>query len=234
MKLEVFNSSDDTLRAVTDRLIDAMDKMGVKPFHIALSGGETAQLLFKIWEQEYREKLDWNLLRFYWVDERCVAPDNAQSNYKYAEELLFNPLNIPLDHIHRIFGEQEPEPEANRYSEQVKWELPGYSSLPRFDCIILGIGGDGHTASIFSNSLNLLTDQRCYAVSEHPVTGQKRITMTGSLILNSKLIFVPVVGFTKTDILRKVLSGSGEEIIPATYILNKAKDATIFTNCKIE
>lgn len=234
MKLEVFQSSDDALHATTERLITAIETSKSRPFHIALSGGETAQLLFNMWEKEYREKIDWDILRFYWVDERCVSPDNEQSNYKYAEDLLFRPLEIPANHVHRIFGEQEPEVEAERYSELVKWELPGYAQTPRFDCIILGMGNDGHTASIFPSTPDLLTDSRCYAVSQHPATGQKRITMTGSMILKGSVILFPVIGFTKTDVLKSVLYESGQPLLPAAYVLSHAPEATIFTNCKVE
>lgn len=232
MKLEVFDSSDDALRAVSDHLVQAIECSRTKPFHLALSGGETAQLLFKIWVDEYREKIHWNVLRFYWVDERCVAPDDEQSNYKHAEELLFRPLDISPEHVYRIFGEQEPEVEAGRYSDILKWELPGYSSMPCFDCIILGIGSGGHTASIFSTTMDLLTDKHCYAVSQNPATGSKRITMTGTLILKGKTILIPVVGLAKTDVLRHVLATNEET--PAGYILAHAPQATLFTNVKPE
>lgn len=232
MKIEVFDSSDNALRAVSDHLIQAMENSSLKPFHLALSGGETAQLLFRLWVEEYREKIDWGALRFYWVDERCVAPDDDQSNYKHAEELLFRPLDISPEHVYRIFGEQEPEMEAGRYSDILKWELPGYSAIPRFDCIILGIGSEGHTASIFPTTKDLLTAKRCYAVSQHPATGQKRITMTGTLILKGKEILIPVVGLAKTDVLRHVLATNEET--PAGYILAHAPQATLFTNVILE
>ena len=110
----------------------------------------------------------------------------------------------------------------------VKWELPGYSDLPRFNCIILGVGTDGHTASIFPESSNLLTDRRCYAVSQHPVTGQKRIGMTGSLILQGKHILVPVLGPEKKEIIEHIAQGEGN--FPALYILSKARNAYIYTD----
>lgn len=234
MKPEIFNTSEEALQATTEALHTLLADHGDKPFHIALSGGETAQLLFKIWARDYREKIPWDKMRFYWVDERCVPPDDAQSNYKYAEELLFQPLEIPSSHVHRIFGEEEPETEAQRYSEVVRWELPGYCALPRFDCTVLGIGSGGHTASIFQETASLLKDTRCYAVSRHPETGQKRITMTGSLILKSRRILIPVVGFAKTDLLREVIRGISKSSYPASYILGHASAATLFTNCQLD
>ncbi|MEG2277897.1 MAG: 6-phosphogluconolactonase [Odoribacter sp.] len=232
MKLNVFNSSDEALRALTEHLMECMEQHR-GPFHLALSGASTAQQLFEMWMKEYREKIRWNQLRFYWVDERCVAPDDEESNYKLADDMLFRPLNIPNHQVHRIFGEQNPEMEAERYSEQVKWELPGYASLPRFDCILLGIGVDGHTASIFPNNSHLLTDKRCYVVSEHPTSGQKRITMSGSLILNAKTILIPVLGQSKTAILQKILSASEHPMLPATYVISHFPEAIVFTDSQV-
>lgn len=234
MKLKVYSSQEDVLRGVTDQLIHKM-KQHRDPFHLALSGAGTAQKMYRLWMQEYRDKMNWGQLRFYWVDERCVDPQDEESNYKHANDLLFHPLDIPVTHVHRIHGEREPEVEAEHYSEMVKWELPGYSCLPRFNAVILGIGEDGHTASIFPQYKELLTDERCYAVSQHPQTAQKRITMTGTLILNSKMILIPVIGAEKTAILQKVINASEKEkeIYPASYIISNAPEAIIFTDSQI-
>lgn len=232
MKLKVFTLADEALRDLTNLLIEKM-RQRRDPFHIALSGAGTAQKMYELWVKEYREKLNWEQLRFYWVDERCVGPEDEESNFKHADELLFRPLEIPAAHIHRIHGEREPQVEADHYSELVKWELPGYACLPRFDCVILGIGGDGHTASLFPGNPELLTDKRCYVVSQHPGNGQKRISMTGKLILNSKMIFIPVLGHDKTAILQKVINASKSEVLPAAYIVSNATDVTIFTDSKI-
>lgn len=232
MKLRVFSSSDEALRDLTNALIQKMNARKA-PFHIALSGAGTAQKMYSLWVNEYRDQINWDQLRFYWVDERCVGPEEEESNYKHADELLFRPLEIPLSHVHRIHGEREPQVEAEHYSELVKWELPGYACLPRFDCVILGIGEDGHTASLFPGAVELLTDQRCYVVAQHPQSGQKRITMSGTLILNSKLIFIPVLGSSKTAMLQKVIHASEARQLPAAYILSNAKEAIIFTDSQI-
>lgn len=220
MRLKVLGSAEDALRAMTEQLIEKMNMRGISPFHLALSGAGTAQQMFGLWIREYREKIKWEQLRFYWVDERCVSPDDEESNFKHADELLFRPLDIPHAHVHRIHGEREPEVEAEHYSELVKWELPGYASCPRFDAIILGIGEDGHTASIFPSTPELLTAKCCYKVSQHPESGQKRITMTGSLILNAKLLLIPVLGNAKTSILQRVINAEENSVLPAAYIIN--------------
>ena len=203
MRLKVLGSAEDALRAMTEQLIEKMNMRGISPFHLALSGAGTAQQMFGLWIREYREKIKWEQLRFYWVDERCVSPDDEESNFKHADELLFRPLDIPHAHVHRIHGEREPE------------------------------GEDGHTASIFPSTPELLTAKCCYKVSQHPESGQKRITMTGSLILNAKLLLIPVLGNAKTSILQRVINAEENSVLPAAYIINHAPEAMIFTDLQV-
>lgn len=231
MNIENYKDNKDALRALTDRFIAYMArKEGDKPFNLAMSGGETAKQMFTLWVDEFKDKVDWNRLRFFWVDERCVPPTDPDSNYGYANRLLFEPLNIKKDHIHRIHGEGEPGTEAMRYSRVVKEYLPRHGQLPYFDCIILGIGSDSHTASIFPEDLPLLTDSRNYAVTQHPETGQFRITMTGPLILNGSPLLVPVLGKGKAEPIEGLKLGySAFNATPAAYILSHAVDSVIYT-----
>lgn len=234
MEVQFYKSEKDTFAALTDRLLFLMQEKGHVPFHLALSGGGTAQQLFTYWTAECRERIDWKLLRFYWVDERCVPPADVQSNYRYAAELLFVPLGVPTEHIFRIRGEEEPEQEAFRYSELVRHDVQEYDSLPLFDCIILGVGSDLHTASIFPASMQFLVDDRCYVESVHPETGQKRVTMTGQLILNAMELFFPIIGKEKNDVVKQLVSNpSISDTTPAGFILSRAERAIIFTDCML-
>lgn len=232
MEILSFDRVHDALQAMTEQLAATIRQKTDDPFRIALSGGGTAKLLFRLWAQEYARKIAWHRLRFYWADERCVPPEDPESNFKYADELLFHRLGIPDDHLFRIRGEEDPEQEARRYAAAVRAELPLHDGLPRFDAVILGIGDDGHTASIFPGTSQLLTDPACYAVSRHPVTGQRRITMTGPLILNGAELLFPVIGIRKTEILQKIDGPQGAEY-PAGYILRRAAQAAVYTDCKI-
>ena len=145
MRLKVLGSAEDALRAMTEQLIEKMNMRGISPFHLALSGAGTAQQMFGLWIREYREKIKWEQLRFYWVDERCVSPDDEESNFKHADELLFRPLDIPHAHVHRIHGEREPEVEAEHYSELVNYpDMPlvlvltqSFWELERMDILLL-------------------------------------------------------------------------------------------------
>ena len=108
MEMLSFDCVHDALQAMTEQLAAAVRQKTDGPFHIALSGGGTAKLLFRLWAQEYVRKIAWSRLRFYWVDERCVPPDDPESNFKYADELLFQKIGIPDNHLFRIRGEEDP------------------------------------------------------------------------------------------------------------------------------
>ena len=165
---------------------------------------------------------------FYWVDERCVPPTSPDSNYGHANHLLFKPLRIPAD-ISTGSRARTSGTEAMRYSWVVKEFLPLFNQMPTFDCIILGVGEDSHTASIFPTTMELLSDSRNYAVSQQPSTGQYRITMTGPLILNGAPLLVPILGTNKEPVIQRLSKGySPSNDTPAAYILSHAVQATIY------
>lgn len=172
MEMLSFDCVHDALQAMTEQLAAAVRQKTDGPFHIALSGGGTAKLLFRLWAQEYVRKIAWSRLRFYWVDERCVPPDDPESNFKYADELLFQKIGIPTTTCSGYGAKRIPNKKPGATRRPSGAELPLQDGLPRFDAVVLGIGDDGHTASIFPHTPGLLTDPACYAVSRHPVTGQ--------------------------------------------------------------
>lgn len=230
MVIEKHLSGQEALRALTNYLIKLMDNTKERRFHLALSGGETAKQMYMLWTEEYQELINWGRIHFYWVDERCVAPDSPDSNYGHAKRLLFDPLNIAENHIHRIKGENAPEEEAIRYEAEVKGFLPERNGQPRFDCIILGVGNDLHTASIFPNTMPLLTDDRSYATAAHPESGQIRVTMTGPVILNDSPLLIPIVGSGKAPVIEALQQNDLELYpTPAVYVLSMADEAIVYT-----
>lgn len=190
------------------------------PLHIALSGGSTPAVLYRLWAAEFADLMDWEQLHFYWGDERCVPPDDEESNYKMADDLFLSPLQIPSCNIHRMRGELPPEAEAGRYGEELKDNLPLIDGLPVFDLIILGMGGDGHTASIFPGQMELLQSQEICALAKHPVSGQERITLTGPVINNARTVVFLVTGKSKQERLQEILGEGGERAqqYPAAHI----------------
>ena len=226
MNIRSYSVAHEAIEALTRRMADRM--LGsAGSFHVALSGGETAKRLFPFWSGPFADRLDWDRIRFYWVDERCVPPDDPQSNFGTAERLLFSPLTVPASHVHRIRGEQPPETEAERYTHLIGQELSGLDDMPRFDCIVLGIGEDMHTASIFSETSFLLTAEPGYRVSIHPRSAQMRITMTGSLILAARLLLVPMLGERKIATARHLAERPNDRS-PAGYLLSRAEQAELF------
>lgn len=230
MKIEKYLTGQEALRALTGRLVNLMDGKNDRRFNLALSGGETAKQMYALWTDEYKELINWGRIHFYWVDERCVAPDSPESNYGHAKRMLFDPLNIAGHHVHRIKGEENPEEEAVRYADEVSSFVPVKNGQPHFDCIILGVGNDLHTASIFPSSMQLLTDARSFVTSPHPESGQTRVTMTGPVILNDVPVLVPVLGSGKASVIAALdKCDFNEHPAPAVYVLSRAKDAILYT-----
>lgn len=199
------------------RIIDLLKQN--EKLNIALSGGNTPNELFNVLAADYKDKIEWNRIDIYWVDERCVPVDSPESNFGNAEIYLLSKININHDNIHRIKGETEPEHEAARYSDIVLKNVKLHNSLPSFEIIILGIGEDGHTASIFPNQIELMLSEMIYEVSVHPNTGQKRITMTGPVINNASTIYFLVSGKSKSTVIHDILNHKLEaNKYPANYI----------------
>ncbi|MCK5135819.1 MAG: 6-phosphogluconolactonase [Bacteroidales bacterium] len=175
-----------------------------KPMHVALSGGSTPLLIFrKLKEATVRE--EWSQIRLYWGDERCVPPGDPQSNYGNARKTLIDPLKLPGEHIFRMKCETDPVSEARRYGDLLKEKLPVENGVPVFDWIWLGMGEDGHTASIFPDQLELWNAAGPCVVAKHPRTGQKRITLTGHVINAAKRVSFLVSGKGKAPVVREVI-----------------------------
>ncbi|MFO7867880.1 MAG: 6-phosphogluconolactonase [Bacteroidales bacterium] len=202
---------------------------------IALSGGNTPNALFKYWATNYAKRTDiWYNIYYYWVDERAVSPYDAESNYGTAVSLFFSPLSIPNNHIYRMKGEEKPNLEAKRYENLLQKQLPDVNSVPQLDFIFLGLGDDGHTASIFPGQEHILctTSELCKE-SENPYTNQQRITLTSKTINNAKRIFFIILGSHKKRILESVFfHTSNEKKYPAQCIEPKHTEIEIITDIK--
>lgn len=204
-------------------------------FHLAVSGGSTPRLLFELMAQEpFVAEIEWGNLRLYWVDERCVPPTDADSNYGMTKRALLDKVWLSDKQIMRIRGEAEPEAEASRYTTLVCDTLPRTDSgLPIFDLILLGMGDDGHTSSIFPHQMHLLETLTPYVVATHPA-GQKRIALTGPTILVAKQLAFHAVGVAKGHILREICAGVVEaKAYPSTYLLEHRADIAFYTDQRV-
>ena len=186
---------------------------------IALSGGSTPKLLFSLLSDKYTESIDWENQNFFWGDERCVPPTHKESNYGMTKTLLFDQIAIPERSIHRALGESDPLDEAVRYGQVISGICEIRNDLPSFDLMILGMGDDGHTASIFPHQMNLMTQKTVCAVAKHPTSGQNRITITGPVLNNSQIVAFLVTGRNKAEKVKAIIENSPEsESLPAAYI----------------
>lgn len=205
-------------------LIKKTAKAG-RQINIALSGGSTPKLLFSVLENKYGKELPWEQVHFFWGDERCVPPHDPESNFGMTSSILLSKISIPHANIHRIIGEDDPEKEAVRYSGEILKFTRRKHGLPVFEIIILGLGDDGHTASIFPGNTELLTTEKICSVASHPLTGQKRITITGKVINNSETIIFLVAGIKKAEVVADIIENPGITDYPAAAI--EPSDGTI-------
>lgn len=202
---------------ILQKLSDAIQEKN--HISIALSGGNTPLALFTYWKQVTEYSHIWNAISYYWVDERAVPPNHTESNFKAANDNFFKPLNISSQNIHRMKGEEPVKQEAQRYHQLLDKELPKYNGIPQFDFIFLGIGDDGHTASIFpGQEKELFSSSEFCKESKNPYTKQERITLTGQVINNAKQIIFLVLGESKKNILIDVLDAHAEVRYPAQYV----------------
>lgn len=202
----IFKTASELAKAFAEDLagrINSAGKSGL-PFTLVVSGGNTPRLLFSILAEKYRASINWGNVHFFWVDERCVPPDDPESNYGMTKQILLDKINIPENNVHRMRGEDDPDREAGRYSHEILMNVRKKDMLPVFSQVILGMGDDGHTASIFPGNLNLIDSEKICEVAVHPVSGQKRITLTGKVINNADFITFLATGQNKARIIEEI------------------------------
>jgi 6-phosphogluconolactonase len=179
--------------------------------NIAFSGGSTPELFFEelaARQKNAESKTDWNKIHIFWVDERCVPPSHQDSNYGMTRDHLLSALSLREDQIHRIHGEDDPLEEAPRYENEIREVFNKPIGMPIFDWVFLGMGDDGHTASIFPDRLDLLRSPDLCAVTHHAGSDQFRVTLTGPVIMNARRISFLVTGANKSPVLKEIMNKS--------------------------
>ena len=209
----IFETAQQAVEKIAQEL-KAYSEKGTS-VHISLSGGSTPKLLFKTLAQApYANEIQWQNLHFWWGDDRMVPPTDEQSNYGEVQKLLFDHINIPAENIHRIRCEENVETELARFSQELTACVPDLA----FDWIILGMGNDGHTASLFPHQTNF-DDPNVAVIAKHPESGQIRISKTAKLIEKAKRITYLVTGAAKAEILKEIEETPAESLpYPAAKI----------------
>jgi len=204
MEIQIFTSLQDLNRTFTDRLKEILAEKEIVT--IALSGGSTPKSLFDYWATLPAQEIDWTKIKFFWGDERCVPPTHEESNYKMTKEHLFDFVQVPKGNIYRIFGENDPATEAKRYSKTLQHELETVNGIPSFDIMMLGMGDDGHTASIFPHQIDLWHSEDLCVTATHPVSGQIRVSVSGKVINAARNVVFLVTGENKAHKVEEIIS----------------------------
>ena len=224
--LQIFDDRLAMARAAAGQIINlaqkAIDAHDI--FRLALSGGSTPRPLHEVLSQpDHSGQINWAKVQIFWGDERCVPPSDTESNYRMAVETLLDHIPIPASHIHRIRGELPPQQAAADYQQQMAEQFgvaPDETGqpLPRFDLILLGLGPDGHTASLFPNSQALEENSRWVTWLPHdqgPEPLVPRVTLTMPVIQAARQVIFIVSGEEKASRLAEVMSPSKGKPLPA-------------------
>jgi len=177
-------------------------------FHVALSGGSTPRALYRrLAKAPYRGAIPWDAVRFFFGDERCVPPGDERSNFRMARETLFEPLRIAPRRVFRMRGEDDPARAARDYERLLRAHVPGRP--PKLDLVFLGLGEDGHTASLFPGTPALSEEKRLVVQNPGPRPGEPRITLTYRAIDSARRVVFLVSGEAKAKAAAAILRKRG-------------------------
>ncbi|MBI4525986.1 MAG: 6-phosphogluconolactonase [Deltaproteobacteria bacterium] len=190
-------------------------------FVAALSGGSTPRRLYSVLaSSEFQNKILWSNVHLFWGDERCVPADHPESNYRMVNDVLLSKVPVPKENIYRIQGEKPPEVGAREYEQNLRafFQVSG-NQFPRFDLILLGLGEDGHTASLFPGSSVLRETNRWVVALYVERLATHRLTLTLPVLNKAANVFFLVTGQNKASILRRILSDrEPSQDIPARLV----------------
>ena len=190
-------------------------------FSVALAGGKTPRLLYGLLGSgEFREHFDWTRVHLFWADERPVPPHHAESNYGMVEQEWLARVPLPPENVHRMQGEWPSLGQAAQvYEELLRARLPlDTRGFPRFHLILLGLGADGHTASLFPGTVNTANTTRWVTTPQVEQLGTRRMTLTLPVINAAHHVMFLVTGGEKAPALRRVLEGDEQPALPARLV----------------
>lgn len=227
--IKIFTNKNKIAEFLADFFIDTIRrKTSNKNISLFLSGGSTPKGIFSFISKNYKEKINWEKVNIFFTDERCVPPTDKESNFKMINEALLSKVSIHQKNIFRIIGESNPQKEAIRYGEILKTNIDNNNGAPQSDIILLGLGEDGHIASIFPNQVKIYNSNNLCEVAMHPESKQKRITITGKIIDNAKTIIFIVTGKHKSDIMSVILKNNSSTLKLPALLVNKNKGKVVW------
>lgn len=226
--LRIAAGPEESAEACNRYVLESLEEtLKTKPFAtFAISGGSTPKLLFS---RLAKADFDWSRVHFFWVDERCVPPDDDQSNFKLANESLFIPAEVKHANIHRILGELTPEEGAIHYIEEIsKFFGLETGQLPEFDLIHRGMGPDGHTASLFPGEPLIQNRTGIAAAVWVEKMHSHRVTLLPGVLLKAQHTILQVVGADKAEVLQQVLNGPDDPMRYPCQIATRNSDAAVW------
>ena len=203
--IRIFENSRELAQGAARHLVALAQK---DSFTVALSGGSTPKILYQLLADQFQTEVPWSRTQFFWSDERHVPPEHPDSNYRMAQEAMLSRVPVPESNVHRVHSENPSAQEAADEYEQIL--------VPRLDLILLGLGADGHTASIFPGSDVLHETKRLVAAPWVEKLNTYRITMTLPLLNNGASILFLVSGKEKAEIVKEVIEGPKK--YPAQFV----------------
>jgi len=231
--VRVDDDAESVARAVAEAFVEkgraAINRSGC--FSVVLAGGSTPKRVYELLAGgDFRPTLDWRKVHFFFGDERCMPPDHPDSNYRMANEAMLRHLDVSLQLVHRMEGEREPHESARRYEDDLH-AFFGDATWPEFDLMLLGMGDDGHTASLFPGTRALVEQTAWVAANWVEKLNAFRLTLTLPVINHAGDIIFIVTGAAKAEILARVLGAVDDEAtLPAQLIRPTAGTLTWFVD----
>jgi len=217
--VRVFPDLDSLSRAAADFVLSVAGGAiaSGSRFCMALSGGSTPRTLYTLLASPpWNESLPWRKTHVFWADERCVPPRHRDSNYGFAFETLLSRVPLPGGNIHRIHGEEGPERAARAYEDELRGAFP--EDMPRFDLVLLGVGEDGHTASLFPGDAALGETKRLALPVLLDESKHSRVTLTLPVLENARKALFLAAGLTKSRIVREIIEEGNPGALPAGLV----------------
>ena len=219
--IEVFADNDALNTATAERIVAAARQAVAErgAFHLVLSGGETPKPLYELLAiPEWANRLDWRNVHVYWSDERCVPVDDPRSNSGMTRRALLDHVPIPAMQVHPLYAGGSPQQAALDYEALLRRIASG--GLPRFDLALLGLGTDGHTASLFPGTAAVAERQRLVCELYLPEQDMFRLTMTVPLLNQAWQVLFLVAGAGKAAMLRQILTDPAAEVAPPARLIS--------------
>jgi 6-phosphogluconolactonase len=238
VELLSFANAGELARAAAGAWLDEIEtaRRAAKNYCVALSGGRVAQKFFAVTaEQAQASNVSFERVHFFWADERCVPPDDPESNFRLANELLFAPLKIPENQIHRLRGEGSPVAAVNwAATELCRFASLNSDNQPVLDLIFMGMGEDGHVASLFPNATaNTLDCPASFlAIENSPKPPPNRISLSYAAIAAARNVWVLASGAGKETALRESLDSQGKT--PLARVIRLRSRTRIFSDIRLD